>query len=1497
MKHFLLTLAVCMFAGFAHANVDVEEMQNAGYESTSTGYLALPKQAKDGILVTNNRHSELYMLRNNQLETLVSSPGCGRYTNLNKEKTLLGFKSIDEYMNQAPAILDLATGEVTLLEPYTNLCGQVSFSNDGTMAYTVENTLVINRKGLKTTYDLGYYTNIVNLSPDGRSVAFSDPDGRPVVMDLQKGSRQLLSTEVKEVYNPKWSPDSKKIIYEESNMTLYVYDAYRERFDYLSKGADAQWLNDSENIVFTTAEYENDDVFQFVGSSVNKMSVNTRVKDVIVPTSKDMPQEVAVLDGNRLAITYSHVANRRVVAMPLETVTQRRARGINSIKSTEEVLFALPAYEPFAQVEFEIKNNPQMRRAPQITDQTDATQASLIGANEIPYLNQNYDVPVSYAGCYGYGPSACGPSSAVMILAYYGLLNKKAYSSRYGSSCPWGATNYYSWYVGQQYTSPVTGHVFSDAASASGCYAKGGFGFTWNSRNGSSGSPRTTLANFFKKNGVTNAAFSYGGRSDVVAENKDGYPYAWCITSGKSNGHVICPFRSNAYYSGGYFYSKTGSVVCQDPYGNANRSPWKGDGRRSTYDFSGYNNGFYTMYNAWGCKCRYSATPTITRDPSELAILCTIGKTNTKKITVTGKNLSAKIKVAVEGAGFTVDKTSLSKSGGTISVTFTPAELKTYSGTITLTSTDAKTKTIKLTGNTRNPVPKFEEGWNFSQNSGKKGDWMDATDGYKQMRNFAFGAGKLYVVNPQKSLIHVIESQTGKLIKNLDNTGISGGNQVLAGCAYVDGKLLACNTIDAAANDTVFKVYIWDNDDAKPRVLLERTDLVGKGYYRMGDNMHVKGNLTDGLICLAATNRSDKTRLLTFKLTNGVCETYTKINLLDANGKAVELGRAPRVIPVSNGRWWGVGSTSTVMLFNEDGTFKTQIPEAELGGVRNGTGFDSFTFKGSRYGLITTYEKAGEFKGGRVALVDATTAWKSADKRAEYPANGLGTTANKNAASTHVYAVTHGDEGIEMWMMVRNQGIAYFKHGTVPTYKYDGTDETPTNPSDTIDPTEPVVPDVEVDTNLVVNDSIQLEEVWNYSQKSGKTADWIVNGKQVTQDMAVSGGKLYVVHRDADAGENKVHIVDAYRGDTILGELNMTGCAGGRHTISSIEKIGDDDVVACNLVTADDTDELKVYYWEDDHSEPRVILSTTQHENLRAGDNFLATGTIYDGRLYFTYADKMYYYTVEDTVCSPKPTSIALTQNGKPYTLGESAVASIVEMEDGSFWISGKDQRTTHFDAKGEFIEEMPEAAVSDKQGTAAQFFTFGTRQFAVLANYLNTSIPAGETSVTLADGSFTLTDITHGVENAQAIANYPAAGLGGMRNTSFRSTICTEVTSNAVNIWVLYPLQGAAYYRYHSDHFEEEDTDDRPGGEDAGDNPDTALETEEITTLTLSHDNKTLWVEGVNATEIVLHSVMGQEISTVKHTNQIGIVGLQGVYMVTVTDTTGAVTTGKVLL
>ena len=440
-----------------------------------------------------------------------------------------------------------------------------------------------------------------------------------------------------------------------------------------------------------------------------------------------------------------------------------------------------------------------------------------------------------------------------------------------------------------------------------------------------------------------------------------------------------------------------------------------------------------------------------------------VGNTSSKTITVSAIDITANITISnSDNTNFSISKTSLGATGGTFEVIYKPQSAGSHSTTISFVSGTNKASMV-ITGSAKNPPLTFSEGWNYSEANGKKTAWMA---NYSNYRNMAFGEGKLYIVDAENGVVKVIKAQTAEHIKDLNMTGVEGGALKLVDVAYVDGKLVGTNIARNTSGMATLKVYIWDNDDAAPRVLLETTNLGGMD--RIGDAIEVQGNLTNGKICYLGQQTRDYTdadgntesgncnSLVTYAISNGVVSTTPVVADIDA----FVVGLSPRAIPVGD-EFWVAGQKYFPSQITANGELTSSVAATVFNVEKAfhgcGNDFIPFTFKGNKYAFATDYQavtKAGttatadEIKtttllGGRAILIDGSAGFNAEGLKnsGNYPSAGLGSTTRNTTLSSSLCVNVNGDKGVEMWVLVHNQGIAYYKHGTAPTYTYEKVPE------------------------------------------------------------------------------------------------------------------------------------------------------------------------------------------------------------------------------------------------------------------------------------------------------------------------------------------------------------------------------------------------------------------------------------------------------------------------
>ena len=311
---------------------------------------------------------------------------------------------------------------------------------------------------------------------------------------------------------------------------------------------------------------------------------------------------------------------------------------------------------------------------------------------------------------------------------------------------------------------------------------------------------------------------------------------------------------------------------------------------------------------------------------------------------------------------------------------------------------------------------------------------------------------------------------------------------------------------------------------------------------------------------------------------------------------------------------------------------------------------------------------------------------------------------------------------------------------------------------------------------------------WSYSAANGNSVTWMNPANDYTRNMTLKGDNLYVVQRDPDNSTGYIRIVNANTG-AMKGSLSATGIANDAYKFTSIANMGG-TIVACNLAFGA-TSVLRVYSWSSDTATPSLVLETTNHGG-RSGDLMSASGTINNGKLYFTsntgYEGKVYVYTVTNGVANPTPSEITLKDaSGAAFNYGGSyAVIEIRANEDGTFWATGKNGAPALFNANGTLIRELNTTALDGNiYGTSYCPFTYGKFKLAAAVSY--------KTSVQ--QGYLNLIDVTDGEASAEKLNSYPVLGASGVSNGTFVTPAIAKVDGSKIHLWTLIPKQGVAKY------------------------------------------------------------------------------------------------------
>ncbi len=546
--------------------------------------------------------------------------------------------------------------------------------------------------------------------------------------------------------------------------------------------------------------------------------------------------------------------------------------------------------------------------------------------------------------------------------------------------------------------------------------------------------------------------------------------------------------------------------------------------------------------------------PAWTVNPTSMEFTCVEGGSTQNAVSIKGSNLTAAPTATISGTGFSIASSSLTKTNSTVTVKFAPTSAGSYSGTLTLKS-GSLSATVKLTGTATVAPLAFTEKWNASDQNGTitKFGW-DAG----KVRNMTYKDGKLYLVY-NHSDIKVVNAQTGADLGNLNKAGVETGVLTLCDVRNCDGKIVACNIASGATN-TALRVYVWDDDQSNPRVLLNTTEMGGAA--RVGDCLGFYGTWSNGKL-LFGNDDGSTTRILSYAITNGVCSTTpTVINATyDKDGTSTRLPTlaSTRVYADASG-YWIDGKENYTARLNSSGVREYYVDSDETWG----NAFEIFTWKGSQYALTTMYntmdgeswsaqtdaQKATNYTGGRMKLLRNDDGWSKATDCGEYPSAGLSAKVqNSNCTSNAVVAV-NGTSGVEAWVLSTGQGIAYYLYGTASSN--DVTEIKPAGPQISADKTsasmEAVVGQSATTTVQITGSSL----TGNISLAlSGANANQFALSNS---SLGTSGGSVTVTYTPTAEGSHTATLTASSSGaDDVTISLKGTG----KNPVVFVDEIGE----------------------------------------------------------------------------------------------------------------------------------------------------------------------------------------------------------------------------------------------------------------------------------------------------------------------------------------------------
>jgi PKD repeat protein len=521
------------------------------YQVEKEGYFIHPVSTTAGIVATDNFASKIYLIQHHKLKELMSTSGCGRYFSVSPDKSKIGFKIINPDGKQIPAIFDLHSMKIQELSSPVNLCGQISFSNNGEVAYTVGNELYVMKDNLFQKYNLNMYSNIAPISPDGNFVVYNNDNDQLFIMNLSTGQVQQITVNGGVYAYPQWSPDGNKISYSTLSGNIMILDKTGGNTYSIGSGENVSWSDNSQYIIFNRTTVEN---FEYKGSDIYLAKFDGSSITNLTNTPND--NEISPSFGSDHTILYSTFEKKEIMSENFDSQNFQLSNRNRLFRHTSQFLLGNESFV--------------------LSEQTKSTKSNVMVSGDVPYVHQVYDTPDWHSGY-----SSCAPSTSIMALAYY---NRLPYWDITCSS-PSSHTSHYGSYVADMYRYNGTYYNLT-ANDYAGNTAWGGYGYMWNGSN----SPSSTQATYIQNHNITSVRSSSTTFANVQTEIDNSYPFPICSTI-TSAGHLTLAV---GYVSGQH------TLIFNDPYGNKNNGYMNYLGKNSYYDWPGYNNGYQNLNTvAW----------------------------------------------------------------------------------------------------------------------------------------------------------------------------------------------------------------------------------------------------------------------------------------------------------------------------------------------------------------------------------------------------------------------------------------------------------------------------------------------------------------------------------------------------------------------------------------------------------------------------------------------------------------------------------------------------------------------------------------------------------------------------------------------------------------------------------------------------------------------------------------------------------------------------------
>lgn len=548
-KYSIVLILLCITSFFAQTQLQINEQIR----------LINPIATPTGVIAVSENESSVYLITDKP-EVIVSGPGSGRYLELNKTGKLIGLKFINQNNGlQTPAVYDIETKTLKPLWNECELAGQVSFSDNGKVVFSVGTKVIVADNTQTSQFDIGVYSNRTPVSPDGNQIVYKDNNDQLWIYEFVNASVSKITDDKQGYCNADWSPDGKYILYTTTGSKIYSYEISSGNTFFISDGEKASWSPDSKKIIFQKKEIDfenavilNSDIYSTdaKGNTVTRIT-NTKNELELEPTFGLSGENIIYINGNSGEIRERYINPK-----------------LSKSDKNDNLLFNYSG----------LTGNPSYM----IKDTPHNTNGLSLLPNWV-HIHQVFDTRDSGEWLSrSEGTKCCGATAAAQLLASYGILKPNSFTT-------YNHISNFGLYISDPYTyNGITYNNFS-------YWYAGGHGFMW-----SGGSPYSNTIQYLRNHGITDTRreenVTWGTVTNEVDNN---FPIIICTTS-LTSAHIVL-------VTGKYGTSNT--VVANDPYGDKNAGNYGkvNNGEKALYDWADANTGRYKITPvAWAITARFT---------------------------------------------------------------------------------------------------------------------------------------------------------------------------------------------------------------------------------------------------------------------------------------------------------------------------------------------------------------------------------------------------------------------------------------------------------------------------------------------------------------------------------------------------------------------------------------------------------------------------------------------------------------------------------------------------------------------------------------------------------------------------------------------------------------------------------------------------------------------------------------------------------------------------